>query len=353
MTAHGDRPERLAAAARLLQQELLEALALASDAIADDLAERLGMVAWEREEQIGLAQRRLQQLREQRFDHHGGEPVLVRELRAQPLEALELAWRELRCGRRVHVESEAGACPGVHRILRDMAELLGGAGLTVTAPGILDHPQASWRRVGVEPRCERVALVQDDADHELAAYLLARACLRRTGFDPRVIHRVITIGPAPRLERTLRRLWMGARMGPVDDEQAFAGPVTDDRVAAYLHALAHWSELEGVQTLCAGSTLQRSDAPGQRFLAPSLFRAAPEGPAMDPASAPVGPMLIVHPVTDGAQAEALLESLTPAGHGRVRFGSKPRALELRPEDRQIHGALLVERLPPGLPEPRP
>jgi len=351
------RPERLAAASRLLQIELLEALALAADAIADDLAERLGMVAWEREEQIGLAQRRLLELRERRFHRYGGEPVRVRELREQPLEAFELAWRALRRGRRVHVESEAGACPAVFRILREMADLV-GAGLTVSAPGVLDHERSEWQLIGVRPRRDRVALVQADADRELAAYVLARACLRRTGFDPRVVHRVIVIGPSDRLERDLRRLWVGARMGPIEDECAFAGPVTEQRATAFIAAEAAWRAREGVITTCPGGRLERADAPGSSFLAPALVWAPPivddTLPSDEPE--PIGPMLIVYRVTGPdaePRAEALLEHLAPRPHGHLRFGVKPRDLVLGRDDRQIHGALLVERLAPGLPEPRP
>ncbi len=345
------RPERLAAASRLLQNDLLEALALASDAIADDLATRLNMVAWEREEQIGMAQRRLLELRERRFDHHGGEPVRVRELASQPLEALELAWRWLRQGSRVHVESEADACLAVHLILSEVSELLGHEALTSSAPGELDHEHREWRSIGVRPRLPRVALVQADADRELAAYVLARACLRRTGFDPRVVHRVLVVGPTDRLERNLRRLWVGTRMGPVDDEEAFAGPVDERRAERFLDVDAVWQAAEGVKVLCAGGRLQRAGSERLCFLAPALLRAPIEATVGLPE--PVGPMLILHPIADPSLAEAELERLTKSGEGRLRFGSKPRHIELRGDDRVFHGALLAERLPPGLPEPRP
>lgn len=318
------------------------------------------MVAWEREEQIGLAQRRLMRLQDRRFHRYGGDPIRVRELREQPLEGLELAWRGLRRGRRVHVESDADACPATYQILRDMGEALGSQLLNVSPPGVFDHAHADWQLIGVRPRRERVALVQADADRELAAYVLARACLRRTGFDPRVVHRVCVVGPADRLERTLRRLWVGARMGPVDDEQAFAGPVEADRAASFEAAQSAWQDHPFVDTACTGGRLERSDAPGQCFLAPALFRTRPlddEHPTL-PEDLPelVGPILVIHPVVGRdaeARAEALLDELAPKGHGRVRFGSKPRDRRVRRDDRQIHGALLVERLPPGLPEPRP
>ncbi|KIG11938.1 hypothetical protein DB30_02273 [Enhygromyxa salina] len=352
------RPERIAAISRALGHELLESIALAADGLADDLAERLGMVAWEREDQIGMAQRRLMALRERRFHRYGGEPALVRELREQPLEALELAWRALRRGRRVHVESEADACPGVFQILRDMSDLLGEALLSVSAPGVLDHPHADWQRIGVRERRERVALIQPDADHELAAYVLARACLRRTGFDPRVVHRVVVVGPSERLERNLRRLWVGTQMGPVDDEHAFAGPVTERRSAQFLLDDAAWRARDEVTTICPGGRLRRANAPGQAFLAPALFRVRIPNDQLPTDEPPAhGPILIVYPVGTDASAEIrgerLLEHFAPRGHGHLRFGSKPRDLTLRRSDRQVHGALLVERLPPGLPEPRP
>jgi hypothetical protein len=345
------RPERLAAASRLLQNDLLEAVALASDAIADDLAERLHMVAWDREEQIGAAQRRLIELRERRFHSHGGEPVRIRELADQPLEALALVWRMLRSGRPVHVESEAAACPAVYRIFTQLADPLGHELLAVSPPGEFDHEHAHWPLIGVRARSERVALVQADADRELAAYLLARASLRRTGFDPRVVHRVVVVGPAERLERNLRRLWVGARMAPVDDEQAFAGPVDEIRAQRFLEVEAAWRASPDVQTLCPGARLERRDEGSHVYLAPALLRADPD--ATHELPEPFGPMLVLHPAVDEARAETLLERLSAPDHARLRFGIKPRLVTLREDDRQIHGALLVERLPPGLPEPRP
>jgi hypothetical protein len=352
------RPERIAAVSRALGHELLEAIALAADSLAEDLGERLGMVAWEREDQIGMAQRRLLNLRERRFHRYGGDPALVRELREQPLEALELAWRALRRGRRVHVESEADACPGVFRILREMSDLLGEELLSVSSPGVFDHPHAGWQGIGVRQRRERVALIQRDADHELAAYVLARACLRRTGFDPRVVHRVIVVGSSERVERNLRRLWVGTQMGTVDDEHAFAGPVHERRAEQFLADEAAWHAREQVTTICPGGRLRRANAPGLAFLAPALFRVRITDEQL-PTDEPElhGPILVVYPVGADAAAEArgerLLEHFAPRGHGHLRFGSKPRELTLRRVDRQVHGALLVERLPPGLPEPRP
>jgi hypothetical protein len=365
----------IAATARALGPILLEQIASRSDELADDLASRLGMVAWEREEQIGSAQRRLLELdgMVERELAGSSEPCLVRELREQPFEALDLAWRVLRQGRRVHVESEADASPGVFRMLRELVDRFPAGvehALSLTAPGVLEHEHSSWRRIGVEPRHGRVALVQADADRELAAYVLARACLRRTGFDPRVVHRVIVVGPSERLERNLRRLWVGARMGTVDDEHAFAGSVDAARAARFTAAERAWRERESVVTLCPGGQLEHANRepgrePGREpesFLAPALLRAPPlhgdELPEGEPSIC--GPMLVVYPVlpnTDDAasiaRGERLLDHFAGRELGRLRFGSKPRELTLRPIDRQLHGALLVERLPPGLPEPRP
>jgi hypothetical protein len=356
----------IAATARALGPILLEQIACSSDDLADDLATRLGMVAWEREEQIGSAQRRLLELDGfvERELAGSSEPCLVRELREQPFEALDLAWRVLRQGRRVHVESEAGACPGVFRILRELAERFPTESVSLTPPGTLEHAHSGWRRIGVEPRHGRVALVQADADRELAAYVLARACLRRTGFDPRVVHRVIVVGPSERLERNLRRLWVGARMGTVDDEHAFAGPVDPERAAEFSAAERAWRERESVVTLCPGGQLEHAGRglENGRFLAPALLRAPPihgdELPGSEPSIC--GPMLVVYPVLPNnpdeaavARGERLLDHFAGRELGRLRFGNKPRELTLRPIDRQLHGALLVERLPPGLPEPRP
>jgi hypothetical protein len=378
---HGDQ---IAATARALGPVLLEHLARSSDELADELATNLGMVAWDREDLIGGVQRRLLELSSAEQDrtgggpvtgfarHGGGQPnglprdqVLIRELRQQPFEALDLAWRALRQGRRVHVEFEAGACLGVSRILGEMAEHFPEV-ITLTPAGVLEHEHSGWRRIGVEPRHGRVALVQADADRELAAYVLARACLRRTGFDPRGVHRVIVVGPSDRLERNLRRLWVGARMGPVDDEQAFAGPVDDAHAQRFAAAERAWRTRESIVTICPGGQLEHSSrAIASSFLAPALLRAPLVQDDRLPEAEPgtCGPMLVIYPVGPGgplgpdesaaARGERLLDHFAGRDLDRLRFGNKPRDVTLRPNDRQLHGALLVERLPPGLPEPRP
>lgn len=359
---HVERVEHIAAAARALGPALLEQLALGSDALADELAARLGMVAWDREATIGAVQRRLLEL-DGRRDRPSSEPCLIRELREQPFESLDLAWGALRQGRRVHVEFEPDACLGAARILGELAERFPDGAITLTPPGVYEHEHASWRKIGVAPRRGRVALVQADADRELAAYVLARGCLRRTGFDPRAVHRVIVVGPSERLERNLRRLWVGARMGPVDDELAFAGPVDDARAQQFTEADRAWRARESVVTICPGGQLEHaSRASTSSFLAPALLRVATVEDDRLPEDEPTlcGPMLVIYPIAPttsdeaaAARGERLLDHFAGRELGRLRFGSKPRDVTLRRSDRQLHGALLVERLPPGLPEPRP
>ena len=367
MASDQERSDRdlIIAATRSLGSTLLEQLARGSDELADELATRLGMVAWEREDQIGAVQGRLLELDDipERVLTGSTSPCLIRELREQPFEAIDLAWRALRQGRRVHVESEADACLGASKILGELADRFPPGAITLTAPGELAHEHCDWKRIGVETRHGRVALVQADADRELAAYVLARACLRRTGFDPRVVHRVIVVGPSDRLERTLRRLWVGARMGPVDDEHAFAGPVDDGRAQQFAVAERAWRARESVVTICPGGQLEHaSRASASSFLAPALLRApAVQGDELPEGEPEIcGPMLVIYPVLPStpdeaaaARGERLLDHFAGRELGRLRFGNKPRDVTLRANDRQLHGALLVERLPPGLPEPRP
>jgi hypothetical protein len=361
------QPEHVAATARALGPALLELIARSSDELADELADGLGMVAWDREDQIGAVQRRLLEFEDtgERVLGRSREPCLIRELREQPLESLDLAWRALRRGRRVHVEFETDACVGVARILGELAGRFPEGTIALTPPGVLEHEHSSWRRIGIEPRHGRVALVQADADRELAAYVLARACLRRTGFDPRAVHRVIVVGPSERLERNLRRLWVGARMGPVDDEHAFAGPVDDGRAQKFAEAERAWRTRESVVTICPGGQLEHATrASASSFLAPALLRAPVVQDDRLPEGEPnlCGPMLVIYPIPispstpdeiAAARGERLLDHFAGRSLDRLRFGNKPRDVTLRPNDRQLHGALLVERLPPGLPEPRP
>ena len=159
------RPERVAAASRALQPVILERLALHADRIANGLARDLRIVPWERVHLIGLAQRRLQNLREQRFGHPGGPKVRVVERRAQPLESIDLCWKFLRMGRPVYVEFEAGASSEVQQFLREMAELVGPEVMGVGEPGAASPEDVrEFECVGVVPARERIGLVQRDGD---------------------------------------------------------------------------------------------------------------------------------------------------------------------------------------------
>jgi hypothetical protein len=346
-------PRRLAAAARALQPTLFDALALAADSLEDELAERFFMVPWDRVRLIGQAQGVLTRLGERRFaaDELGGPLRHVIERRALPLESIGDAWTELRAGRRVVVSGEAGSCQGALELLRRMGEVLGGRLLTVVESATDVPPEA----VATEPAWAgpRIALVQPDADPETAAYVLGRTSLRRTGFDPRAVHHAVVAGPSARLERVLRRIWLGARMGAISDETAFAGPVGPGAATAYLDALAAWAEHPGVRTVVEGGPLRRPDADEhRRYLAPALF--VLERAEVGPAPTVVGPMLILEPCEAGEADDRLRRLNPPTRRGTVlRFGEPRRGMVLNPFDRQVRGALLVERLPPGLPDPRP
>ncbi len=343
------RPERLAAAARALQRALLEHLALRADELGQQLATEEGMVPWDREQLLGRVQRDLQGLRERRFASLGGDPVRVRERHRQPLECIVTAWEQLRRGRRVAVEIEPGASTAGVDVLERMAQVLGAEWLLVSAR---DRPlpadARAWPEVGVARALSRVGHVQADADPELAAYLLARACLRRTGFDPRGVHHAVIVGPAHRLHQHLRRLWVGARMGPPTDPSSFAGPVSEEKALQFEQDLERLRAADSVEVLVPGDRLDRAGVDGV-CLAPALLATKGEGPG---GATPRGPILVLHE-TDAASAKQLLETLAPRGHGRIWVGQAPRGRELGPDDRQYAGALLLERIPPGLPKPRP
>ena len=80
----------------------------------------------------------------------------------------------------------------------------------------LEHPDnpTFWPVVGPKPAAPRVAAVEANADRELAAYVLARAGLRRTGADPRNVKFAYVVGLDDRLQRHLSRLWVGTTLGP-------------------------------------------------------------------------------------------------------------------------------------------
>jgi hypothetical protein len=335
---------------------LRDALALRSEELSTELAERHFVVPWDRQRLIGQVQQALWSLSEERFALATSEGVRVIERAAQPYECIEAAWRALRHGQRVFVDREGEACLGGVELLRAMGEVLGYGVLRVAeAPGMMEEELSTWEEVGVDPAPRRVIAVDADADPELAAYVVARAALRRTGFDPRCVHRVLVAGEQGRFERHLRRLFVGVRIGDPQDTDAFAGPVRPEQAEAFESDLADWREGSGIAELCPGGRLEAGHgASEQVFLAPALFVADGEelrGPQRDPR----GPTLILQRVAPD-DLESLLRQTLDAVPGPSAWiwisESKPR-IEAAEKDRWISGALEVARLPPGLPLPRP
>jgi acyl-CoA reductase-like NAD-dependent aldehyde dehydrogenase len=190
-----------------------------------------------------------------------------------------------------------------------------------------------------------VAVVEATADRELAAYVLARAGLRRTGADPRNVKFAYVVGLDDRWRRHLSRLWVGTTIGPPDDPASFTGPVDDALRQEFLAAQAAWSEHPDVEVVCPGGELQRADDPSH-YLAPALFATdwpAPELPV-------AGPMLVLVRCNEN-QARAGAEAAAREDAQIIAIGA--RMGRYLGDVRYIRGALLVERLPPGLPKPRP
>ncbi len=368
MTEAAPRPERISAAARALGSELRDLLTLYADAVGANLAAQFRMVAWDREQLIGQVQQRLDALRGHRFRELGETNVRIIERAGQPLESLELVWKNLRQGRRVKLEWEEDACAVVPTLLRPLARVLRS---TVGAPVLhiasspwtlgSEEPSASqmafkvahdnpedpllWPVVGVRRPGPRVAVVEAAADRELAAYVLARTSLRRSGMDPRGVKRAYVVDCDERFLRHLKRVWVGAVMGPPDAPFSFSGPVTASVRSAFLDAHRAWEREDGVECLVAGGDLARPGESGS-YLAPALFACdwpAPELPI-------AGPMLVVVRARID-QARAAAEAAAREGGAAVVVGANSKNY---PGDvRYIRGALLVERLPPGLPDPRP
>lgn len=364
------RPERVAAAARALGSELSERVTLYADALSSALLHELGLVAWDREQLIGGLQARLERLRQRRFRDYGGSGVRVIERRRQPLESIDLIWSELRQGRRVQMEFEHGACSAVIELMRGMARALQdvageppllvheqpwiaqppdpSASATAMRLG-LEHPDqpSLWPLVGpIEPR-HRVAVIESQADRELAAYVLARTSLRRTGMDPRSVKHAHVVQVDERLERYLGRLWIEVQMGPASSSDSFAGPVSTEVRDEFMEANEVWNLHPDVTTLSPGGELELGPPLRDRhFLAPALF--AVDWPVPDLPLA--GPMLVVIRCTP-EQARAGAEAAAREGGQVIVIGGHPSRY---PGDvRFVQGALLVERLPPGLPDPRP
>ena len=358
----------LAAAARARVPEFAERLALAADAISEALATELHLVAWDREQLIGLVQARLQALWARRFTDTGGLPARVLERRDQPLEALEAVWDVLLQGRRVLVQHQEGACMAALAPLFELARVLpsealivesepctddspsisrGSAGLSASqrAARVSEADPSTWPRVGVAKAVPRVAWVDESADRELAAYVLARTCLRRSGMDPRGVKIAYVAGGVEMLDRDLRRLWVGAQLGPASDPSSFAGPVDRATRDGFVVAQGAWAAHPGVVAWSKGGVLERTGG-GGHYLAPAAF--VVEGTRPDLPI--VGPMLVIVRTT-AELARAEIEAAARDGAQVVQVGGRPIAYAS--DVRLFRGAVLVERLPPGLPEPRP
>lgn len=335
--------QRIAAAARELQLDLEERLALYADALARSLEAELRLVAWDREQLVGGVQARIRALRKVRPEREDERaPAIVVERRRQPLESLALLWSELRSGRTVDLHHEPGVATAYLDLVRGLAAALPAGALVVAESAIDRDPPGT---AGVAPPLPRIAVIDRSADRELSAYVLARASLRRSGQDPRAVRHAWVTGSVDLLKRHLGRLWVGAQIGPANDPESFAGPVEPGDRDAYLRALEAWSSAEGVDVWCEGGLLERADD-AQTYLAPAAF--AVDGPPPDLPIA--GPMLVVVRA-DEAQAARALEDVVAAGGGVIRIGGRPNRHGDAVKD--VRGALLVERLPPGLPEPRP
>ncbi len=332
------------AAARRAFPAFAERIALRADEISAALADEHHLVAWDREQLIGAMQSRLAAMAASgphRADRGPTAGVRIVERRNQPLEAVDLAWSWLLADRPVRFFAEPGACSATAMLMADIAALL--------PPGALSHdPDVDtdpWPVVGVEQAVARVAWVDETADRELAAYSLARTCLRRAGMDPRAVRIACVAGPTDLLRRHLHRLWVGAQLGSASDPDSFAGPVDEATRVAFEAAQAAWSADPRVEVWCAGGVLEHA-ATARPFLAPAAFAVDWPPPELPMA----GPMCCVVRCT-AAQGEATVRAAHAAGAAVVQIGGRPLAgvggLK------HIRGAVLIERLPPGLPEPRP
>lgn len=336
--------EGLAAVARRAYAAFAERLALRADAMSQALLDELRLVGWDREQLIGAMQERLGAMtRAASARHEAPQPgARVLELRAQPLEAIEATWRCLLRGTPVVFAAEPGACSAAGELLAELAALLPtGALVLVDREAFAAH---AWPQMGVAKARPRIAVIDAAADRELAAYTLARTCLRRGGVDPRRVAVAYVVGPTDLLQRHLHRLWVGAQLGPADDPESFAGPVDAATREAFMAAQATWRADARVQTWCEGGLLEgaRDDEP---LLAPAAF--ACDWPL--PEHALVGPMCCVVRCSE-AQADLAIREAAASRTAIVSVGG--RSLDV-PDTKHIRGAVLVERLPPGLPEPRP
>ena len=337
--------QRIAQAARAVEGVFLERLAVHADALAAGLARSHQLVAWDREQLIGATQTRARRLAAQRLPIASPEAVRVVERAGQPLECVHLVWGALRRGQRVFLEYEKRTCGTVIDFLRGIAPaLVPGALRVADAPGLVDDDTLG-PRIGVDVPGPRIALIDADADRELAAYVLARSSLRRSGCDPRSVKVAYVCGPTDLLERHLRRLWVGVTVGPATVSGSFAGPLDESVREEFLEACRGWEAEEAVEVWCTGAALERTSDTAA-YAAPALFFARGTPPKLPM----VGPMLAVVACEPG-QARAGYEAAVAAGGEAIQIGGRPG--QFPKAVRHIRGALLVERLPPGMPEPRP
>lgn len=337
--------EGLAAVARRIYPVFAERLALRADAMSQALARELMLVGWDREQLIGAMQERLGSMTEAppRHESRDASGARVLELRTQPLESIEATWRCLLLGRQVVFASQPGACTAAGDLLAELAALLPTGAVSLVDEATFD--EHAWPKVGVVEARPRIAVIDASADRELAAYTLARACLRRGGVDPRRVAVAYVVGPTDLLKRHLHRLWVGAQLGSADDPESFAGPVDAATREAFIAAQKVWRADERVQSWCEGGLLEGAsdDTP---LLAPAAFACdwpVPQHPL-------VGPMCCIVRCSEDQSREAISDAVA-SRIALVHVGGRP--LDVPTEVKHIRGAVLVERLPPGLPEPRP
>jgi hypothetical protein len=163
--------------------------------------------------------------------------------------------------------------------------------------------------------------------------------------DPRGVKIAYVAGGIDMLDRHLRRLWVGAQFGPASDPLSFAGPIDRATKDGFLVAQAAWAAHPGVTAWTRGGVLERTADAGH-YLAPAAFVVEGERPNLPV----IGPMLVIVRTT-AELARAEIEAAAREGAQIVQVGGRPIAYAS--DVRIFHGAVLVERLPPGLPEPRP
>ena len=343
MLVSGDR-------VRTAVERLRQDVALWTDVLAQDLAERLSAVAWDRARVVGWLLAGLDELlaRPPPERPADGAHARVHERADQPFEAWVVACRALLAGRAVVFSWDPPAEGPARTLLEQLAERLPSL---LTLAGAGPAPEDDPAFIGPARAAERVAFVRARADRELAAYVLARACLRRSGRDPRAVRLAWVEGDPARLTRYLRRLFVETLIGPPDDPTVFSGPVDPATRDAYLACIDAWSQAEGVQTLVPGALLARAGDP-RTYLAPALFAAPAE--ALDRPRA--GPMLVLVSA-DAGQVQAAMARARRRGTDVLvvlggALGPDDHGL-LGPRVTPVLGALLTDRLPPGLPEPRP